>query len=141
MSRVVAIQCMQKNPVVVHCAAFEVRIVQLGLLAWQHHVKSDLFWLFLYGGIGDVQFNAKTTAAVETLLRKYEQMERISLLEQAIWKAVCCIAIPDNAVAKNDYHSWQEWARNGWKSGKSTKYKANETGIIITSVMPFLGKP
>ena len=131
---------MQQNPVVVQCATFKVRIDKLGLRSWRRHVKSKLFWLLLHCGVEDLVYNAKLIAEAESLLSKYEHMERISLLELAIWKAVC-IAIPVNVVAKNDYHSWQDWARNGWKGGKSAMYKANEIGIIISSVIPFLGYP
>lgn len=145
VSRVHQIQRMQQNPSVVQMAALQHRIEKLGLCAWQYEVQSKLYWILLYDGASN---NDGTIAAAvdcdvlmydaETLLLKFEYRERLALLELAVWKAVC-IAISENASEQKDYHSWQNWVREGWKENKITMRDANEIGITVASVSPFLG--
>jgi hypothetical protein len=137
ISRVSQIRQMQQNQSVVQCAALQPRIDELGLRAWQSEVESKLYWTLLNHGAIDRTLATQRMVEAEALIQKYEGMERIALLELAIWKAVC-IVNPDSTIARNDYHFWQEWAREGWKCSKSTMRKANAIAIIMTAVLPFL---
>jgi hypothetical protein len=143
IARVQQIQKMQQKPMVVIVAALQHRIELLGIYAWQYEIQAKLYWILLYQGAYDGSDSISSTEAkkllleAEKLLVRFEQMERISLLKLAVWKAVC-LAIPENTAAQKDYHSWQQWALAGWKTNKSTRRKANEIGIIVAAVLPFL---
>jgi hypothetical protein len=136
VSRVNQIRQMQQNQSVAQCAALQPRIEKLGLRAWQYEAESKLYWTLLNNN-ADGARAAQWMAEAIAVIQKYEEMERISLLELAIWNAVC-IGNPDNTMAKDDYHSWQDWFREGWKCNKSAMRKANAIAVIISAVLPFL---
>jgi hypothetical protein len=133
--RVQAICLMQENRIARQCVEVHFRADQLGLPAWRTEVFGQLYWCLLYQTSRDHDNNNKRMNAAKRVLFEFEHRERVSLLELAVWKAVC-IAVKDNGC----HHSWQEWFRDGWKSCKPRVRAANEIGIIVTSVLPFLGK-
>jgi hypothetical protein len=77
-------------------------------------------------------YDTATTKIVE-----YEHADRIALLELAAWKAVCILNPPNPSILKT-YHSWKAWESKGWKSIKETVSDANEIGIVVQRVLPFL---
>jgi hypothetical protein len=126
---------MQSNPMTAKSGDLQLRVEQLGLKAWRSEVIAQLYWCLLYQFSSDNTANESMKAA-QTLLVQLEHLERVSLLELAVWKAVC-IATKDNGC----HHSWQEWLGEGWKAAKPETRSAREIGIVIESVLPFLGKP
>jgi hypothetical protein len=153
VSRVKQVQRMQCNPAVRKTAAYQRRIDGLGLPAWQEDVQAKLYWVLLYQDVSERPQVIQMKAAADAILAKYERMEIVSLLELAVWKAICIVSPQQpratttnshssksdcNVVQKFDYHTWQEWSRQGWKSVKASLRKSNEIGIIITLVLPFL---
>jgi hypothetical protein len=137
-NRVEQIRALQCDYMTHTCAMLRHRSDQLGLKAWQMDVESKLFWTLL-----NRRFEDPGTALVSAtaLLEKYEQRERISLLELAAWKATCILhpELRPAGIKRKGYLAWLDWARNGWKENKATLHNANEISIIVTSIMPFLG--
>jgi hypothetical protein len=65
-------------------------------------------------------------------LKRYEHLERISLVEQAVWRAVCQMT-PKSP--KNDTLFWRRWLVEGWKERKEELRNCNAIPIIL----PFVG--
>ena len=61
----------------------EVRVNRLGLAKWQQHVKQ-----LMYEYIAHLSWRGIDKVLV--VLKKYELMEQLSLLEMAIWKSSIC---------------------------------------------------
>jgi hypothetical protein len=72
------------------------------------------------------------------LLKYHEYMDRIAQVELAVWKSMC-IANPCK-TPRNDYFSWSEWGRKGWKQQKEQFRKSNWITIIMSLILPFLEK-
>jgi hypothetical protein len=137
-SRVDQIRVLQSDYMTHTCAMLRHRADQLGLKAWQMDVQSKLFWTLLNRGVEEPGAALRSATA---LLEKYEQRERISLLELAAWKATCILhpELRPPAIKRKGYLAWLDWARNGWKENKAALRNANELSIIVMSIMPFLG--
>jgi len=69
------------------------------------------------------------------LLEKYEHLERISLLQQAVWKASCEMS-PDKPV--NDAIYWKNWLNKDWKQKKTDTRNSFAISVIIPLVIPSL---
>ena len=74
---------------------------------------------------------------INTSMQRYEHLERISLLQQAVWKSVCLLMTPDEPTT--DYLFWARWSKEGWKKRKLETRHSGEAQIIITAVLPFIG--
>jgi hypothetical protein len=108
------------------------RIARLGSSNWQHELDSLLLTYLLDKKLA---FHVACKPIIEKL-EKYEHMERICLLEQAVWRTVCQInpeKPPNNALF------WEHWLKEGWKEKKKEMYHSKESGIIISSVLLFVG--
>ena len=70
------------------------------------------------------------------LLDHFEEMERLSLLELAVWKALCSNNFP--SPMRNLLEVW-DWQKTGWKSVKSKFRQDRGINIILSGVVPFLG--
>jgi hypothetical protein len=84
----------------------------------------------------------------ETLLRKYEQVERLSLLELAVWKEACISCAGQEKVDSKTSMETLDHAilfvaknRHTWKKYRTEMRKASAIDIVIQHVVPFLGKP
>jgi hypothetical protein len=64
------------------------------------------------------------------------QIERICLLELAVWKAMF-ITNPHLQLV-TDYRSWQEWIRTSWKVNKSEVRTSDSVPIIVSHLISFL---
>jgi hypothetical protein len=111
-----------------HALALELRVDKLGLQKWKDGMKLILF---------DIVAGRDQLSVAEELLEKYEDMERISSLELAIWKHAC-IQIPTKTVSNNAL-DWQGWFQQGWKENKDSTRHSPAISGIIPHVLPFLG--
>jgi hypothetical protein len=75
-----ASRAMQSDYMTHTCAMLRHRPDQLGFKAWQVDVESKLFWTLLNRGVEEP---GTALLSATGLLEKYEQQERISLLELA----------------------------------------------------------
>ena len=107
------------------------RLDMLTLDRWKNEIKG---MIFQYQEHGDQQ----EKKALLDLLTKYEHLERISLLEQSVWKHVCRTNPPNDIVA--DVVLSDIWFSKGWKEVKADMRSSNEIAIIMTQVLPFLGQ-
>jgi hypothetical protein len=98
------------------------RIDQLGLRAWQSEV-------IVHDRPPVLVPDIPVERTKEPKCCKFVRMERVSLSELAVWKAVC-VAGKD----KGCYLSWQEWLREGWRGGEAEVRPTREINIVIVSV-------
>jgi hypothetical protein len=71
---------------------------------------------------------------VHTILNQLEEKERLSLLELAIWKALCLLDMP----VMTDYYETTQWQSCNWHSVKARNKRSNASAIIVAAVLPFL---
>jgi hypothetical protein len=89
--------------------------------------------------IVSMEDNAPTTQQqrlerVHAILGRLEQKERLSLLELAIWKALCLLDMP----AMTDYMEARQWHTYKWQSNKSKYQRSNASAVIVAAVLLFL---
>jgi hypothetical protein len=66
-------------------------------------------------------------------LDSLEQKERLSLLELAVWKALCLVDMPAMTV----YVEAMEWHAYKWQSNKSKYRRSNASAVIVAAVLLF----
>jgi hypothetical protein len=66
-------------------------------------------------------------------LERYEDLERLALLQLAVWKSECLKQMP-----VGDYFVVNKWLMSGWKACKAKHRESNAMTIVIASVRPFL---
>jgi hypothetical protein len=103
------------------------RMEKLGLPAWKDAVRAPLFCHLM----SDRQ-NGLLSKAEHTLV-KYENWERLALLELAVWKAKCLKQMPNS-----DYSKAVDWIQSGWKTLKGESRSSNAIGTIITLIGPYV---
>ena len=111
---------------------FEPRISRLSCPDWQNRVRMDVYMFLNEEGPADEQ----EITAVHTLER-FEHLERVSLLEQAVWRSVCQLH-PANTTSDPIYNF--QWFQQGWKDRKEEMRHFSSIEIVVKSVLPFLGK-
>jgi hypothetical protein len=119
----------------------ESRLTKLEDTKWQFHVKA-LLYDFLSTGDYRIPYKA------ENLLRLYEHMGRLSLLELAVWKAASISHAGqvevDSKMSMKTVHDAILCAakhQHTWKKYRPETRKSNAIEIIMKHVLPFLGKP
>jgi hypothetical protein len=116
----------------------ESRLTKLEDTKWQLHVKG---LLFDYLSTGDSDILQK----VESSLKLYEHMGRLSLLELAVWKAACISQVEvDSKTSMKTFHDAVLCVakhQHTWKKYRTETRKSNSIEIIIKQVLPFLDKP
>jgi hypothetical protein len=110
----------------------------LGLEAWRDKVQASIFRCRAYDRLS-MEDNAPTTQQqrlerVHAILGRLEQKERLSLLELAIWKALCLLDMP----AMTDYMEARQWHTYKWQSNKSKYQRSNASAVIVAAVLLFL---
>jgi hypothetical protein len=135
---VVQLHGMLQNPVAKRCAMTQLRLDSLPSNVLHAQVQCKMYWAFSSQSIPQ-----KTNCIMqeaESLIMQFEAKERRCLLELAAWKAAC-LANPSsdsNMPNCNNYHSWQDWSRHGWKGNKKAMRDSNGIGIIVQNVSLFL---
>jgi hypothetical protein len=119
----------------------ENRLTELEHTKWQVDVKALLFD-YLSTGDSIILKNA------ETSLNLYEQIERLSLLELAVWKAA---SISHAGQVEVDFKMSMKTVHDAilcaathqhtWKKSLTETRRSNAIEIIIKHVLPFFGKP
>jgi hypothetical protein len=122
------------------------RAKRLGLPAWSDAVVANVFWCLMREHDSSAQEGeeGKTQARLawqrDTLrqLDQYELMERLSLLELAVWKAECLASAPEEH--RKDPASILSWFRSGWKENKEEARLRSSSSmtVIANGVLPFL---
>ena len=69
------------------------------------------------------------------IIDHFEQMERLSLLELAVWKALCTLEHPFPMMNLKEIRAWET---EGWKAAKSRFRRHRGINIILSQVVPFL---
>jgi hypothetical protein len=115
---------------------------------WQLHVQGVLY---RYMKLADDMFSSEEASLLtqaKTLLQKYEQMERLSLLELAVWKAASIshagqveLDSKMNMKTVHDAILCAAKHQHTWKKYRTETRKSNAIEIIMKHVLPFLGKP
>ena len=72
------------------------------------------------------------------LLLHYKRLERISLLELAVWKFTCVVTDDTHTGPCQTYLEWKQWDTHGWKTLKKQHYRCNQVVILMTAIVPFL---
>jgi hypothetical protein len=126
------------SPFAFACVELRSRIDGLGSKIWRNEIKAKLHDSFLLGSLMGPSFDYKPEIKrAKELVGKYERMERVALLDLAVWKSMSIATFQPNSE-RQGYHEWLEWMRHGWKTAKSKTQRCNEIDIVITSVCPFL---
>jgi hypothetical protein len=69
------------------------------------------------------------------LMEEYENMERVSLLHLAVWKAKCLSQMP---AVIHTLASALEWMTKGWKDHKAEQRKSGTMRTIVSLTLPYL---
>jgi hypothetical protein len=114
----------------------------------QKEVQNKLYWILLwYQGVCphyDPRYpytdcNGQVSALLaeaEAMIERHGRNQRKYLLELAAWKAMCLVSA---SAGWRSYHLWHDWWRQGWKGYKKQLRDANEIGIIVRLVLPYIG--
>lgn len=111
---------------------FEPRISILSCPDWKKTLRADLYMFLNEEGPA----STRETAAVQTL-EHFEHLERVALLEQAVWRSVCQL---NPAYTTSDPMYNFQWFQQGWKDRKEEMRHSSSIGIVVKSVLPFLGQ-
>jgi hypothetical protein len=122
----------------VFCAQMQRKMDALPPALWQMKVQRELFsWLLNEKANPSFPFYREHKATFFHLDLQ-ERKEAQYLLELATWKALC-IAASSIGNGVRDFTGWSAWQTEGWKALKASKRDSNEIGVIVKSVLPFLG--
>lgn len=77
---------------------------------------------------------------IERKLDAFEFLDRITLLELAVWKFTCLDSFPTDGPAINMVQII-EWCKEGWKEHKAEQRRASAIGVVVRGVLPFLARP
>jgi hypothetical protein len=112
---------------------------------WENHVLAQLLH-YMAGAIDGSTDTYQHLGEAGRLLEKYERMERLSLLELAVWKATCrrhageVKVDPSNLKTVEDTIRFAEKQRTVWKDYKTELRHSNAIEIVMSQVIPFVGK-
>lgn len=111
---------------------------------WQNQVHLQQFH-FLNHDLGDKAGAEEHLLEAERLLKKFEEMERLSLLELTVWKAACISRARDTTLPKDvktvgDALLYTERNRDCWKDYRTAMRSSNAVEIVIKHVHPFIRK-
>ena len=126
--------------------ALDSRAERLQSINWKLQVQEVLFrYMKLDSTCNPAGAEYSLLFQAKTLLQKFEQMERLSLLELALWKATCILCAGRVEVAGmktlDDAIMCVANNRYTWKKYRVEMRKSDAIEIIIQHVLPFLGKP
>jgi hypothetical protein len=112
---------------------------------WENRVLTQLLH-YMAGDIDGSNAIQQHLLEAERLLEKYERLERLALLELAIWKATCTrhageVKVdPKHVKTVEDTIRFAKRQRSAWKEYKTEMCHSNAIEIIMKQVIPFVGK-
>ena len=112
---------------------FDARIKQLGLDAWKNDLRIRLV---PYHELS-IKEDSQPMPCIEADLKRYEFIERTSLLELVAWKIAIFLAHREHT----DMLDFLAFVRNGWKAHKNEQRHHSSVAVIVRRVMPFLEQP
>jgi hypothetical protein len=113
--------------------SFEKRVLGLGSPFWKAHMH-----MMAYQFMTERE-SLVTLPVLEKQLSKFENVERMTLLNLAIWKSECIMEGTFNNF--RDYLGFLEWTSSGWKTLKTDVYNRSSTRSVIGAlVLPYLEK-
>jgi len=118
--------------------SFEARISRLSYSVWRNELQA-MQLSFLMKELSFLMKELNIASSSQLFLKKlqhFEHLERVSLLEQAVWRSVCQMA--PNGSSKDPLY-YMNWFTEGWKEQKEKMRGLNAISVIITAVLPFLG--
>jgi hypothetical protein len=137
--RVSIVYAMQQSEIAMHCAMLQNRM-DAEMPDGNSHIPAQLemYRILLNCHPGDgVMYYPEVLAKKSTaMIDEYTLKLRMGLLELAVWKAICLLHMV--ATPSQDYHTLQDWCRNGWKVNKAAMRNSNEIGIILRAVLLFM---
>jgi hypothetical protein len=109
-------------------------IDSLGSKPWKYEVESLLYNCMITDHTPqDVKTANDLHTKAQVLLSKKLDMERLSLLELAVWK-YCCRKSRTEPVG---YLDWKLWHDGGWKTATSACRPSSDIHVILTCVTRF----
>jgi hypothetical protein len=115
---------------------------QVQCLHWKLQVQGILYRYMKLDTTCSVNEEASLLCQAETLIQKYEQMERLSLLELAVWKAACISRAGQvepgsktNIKTLHDAILFVANNRHTWKKYREEMRKSNAIEVIIQHVL------
>lgn len=109
---------------------------------WQNHILAELL---RYLAADQARSSHCHLQEAGRLLEMYEPMERLSLLELAVWKACCISRAGEVRVDPNDVKTvdmairFAKKQKLSWKDYTAVMRQSNAIEIIIRNVIPFVG--
>jgi hypothetical protein len=124
------------------CALYQCRVDQLPFQAWRLDVQDKLYWVLLHHQADEFICNDAMLSLeqIQKQIEGYEHRARCHLLGLAVWKSVCLTSCDRLGCKLQSFFHWQDWAQHGWKSKKNEMRWANEIGIVVKLVLPFVGE-
>ena len=113
---------------------------------WQHKI-------YQYMGRAVATDDRSLVKRAKELCLWYQHLERISLLELAVWKFCCVTLQQQQQPEKHDATTattmsppivlkslleWKLWEHSGWKAYKKLHYCCNEVVVLMNAILPFL---
>lgn len=124
------------------CSFLSSRIELLLDEVWRNEIKAILYeYLGVAPSLGDsqerknLQLRDRYLQVAEAKLFKYENMQRLSLLELAVWKSTCLLLIEKPLV---DYFEVLEWSNEKWKDRKGRCRCDKSIHVVVSNVARFL---
>lgn len=143
--RMVDISCISilfRNTRVLDLASSADRLQSLN---WKLQVQGVIYQYMVETTTSSISTEPSLIVQAKTLLEKYEQMERLSLLELPVGKAACISRVEiDPETHIKTLHDAILCVANShhiWKNYRAETRKTNAAEIIIQHVLPFLGEP
>lgn len=110
---------------------FDRRVAALKSRAWVGEMHILAYDYLSSGDVLQPQHFAMASA-----LNEYEHLEKLTILNLAIWKSECLMVIPNKWT---NYLDVLAWASNGWKCRKEEVFNSSSTRcLVLTLIKPFL---
>jgi hypothetical protein len=135
--RVKMLYGLQQSVLAMHCAMVQNRMdAEMPDPSSRIPIQLEMYWGLLNCHKAN-GLSWRPTGEATAMVDEYVLKQRMSLLELAAWKAMCLVS--SAGATTPDCSRGQDWRRHGWKVNKSATRNSNEIGIILRTVLPFIG--